>query len=93
MVDRDRTATGPDGASATRGTGRGRRPAGGVRWHHGGCGLWLELPRIPVGEGTATTAGLLTPAAVAGPPCSGCCPAAGPGTRHHREVDRAGLAG
>lgn len=92
-MDRDRTATGPDGASATRGTGCGRRPAGGDRRHHRGCGLRLELPRIPVGEGMATTAGLLTPAAVAGATLLGALPGGGPGTRQHREVDRAGLAG
>jgi hypothetical protein len=41
----------------------------------------------------ATTAGLLTPAAVAGATLLGALPGGGPGTRQHREVDRAGLAG
>ena len=53
----------------------------------------LELPRIPVGEGTATTAGLATPGANAGATLLGALLGGGPGTRYHRRVDRAGSAG
>jgi hypothetical protein len=51
----------------------------------------LELPRIPVGEGTATTAGLVTLAAVAGAALLGALLGGALGTRYHRRVDRAGF--
>jgi hypothetical protein len=51
----------------------------------------LELPRIPVGEGTATTAGLGTLAAVAGAALLGALLGGALGTRYHRRVDRAGF--
>ncbi|WP_100501939.1 hypothetical protein [Geodermatophilus chilensis] len=53
----------------------------------------LELPRIPVGEGTATTAGLVTLAAAAGATLVGALLGGALGTRYHRKVDRAGFAG
>ena len=53
----------------------------------------LELPRIPVGEGTATTAGLVTLAAAAGATLVGAVLGGALGTWYHRRVDRAGLAG
>jgi hypothetical protein len=53
----------------------------------------LELPRIPVGEGTATTAGVVTLAAVAGTTLLGALLGGGLGTRYHRRVDRAGFGG
>jgi hypothetical protein len=53
----------------------------------------LELPRIPVGEGTATTTGLVTLAAVAGASLLGALLGGALGTRYHRKVDRAGSAG
>ena len=52
----------------------------------------LQLPRIPVGEGTATTAGLVTVAAAAAAALTGALLGGGLGTRYHRRVDRAGLA-
>ena len=52
----------------------------------------LELPRIPVGEGTATTAGLVTLAAAAAASLLGALLGGGLGTRYHRKVDRAGFA-
>ncbi|MGY1681862.1 hypothetical protein [Geodermatophilus sp. SYSU D01176] len=52
----------------------------------------LQLPRIPVGEGTATTAGLVTLAAAAAASLAGAVLGGGLGTRYHRRVDRAGLA-
>ena len=53
----------------------------------------LELPRIPVGEGTATTAGLATLGAIALTTLLGALLGGGLGTRYHRRVDRAGFAG
>ena len=52
----------------------------------------LELPRIPVGEGTATTAGLATLGAAAGTTLLGAVIGGALGTRYHRRVDRAGFA-
>ncbi|SHN84136.1 hypothetical protein SAMN05660350_03559 [Geodermatophilus obscurus] len=52
----------------------------------------LELPRIPVEEGTATTAGLVTLAAAAAASLVGALLGGGLGTRYHRKVDRAGFA-
>jgi hypothetical protein len=52
----------------------------------------LQLPRIPVGEGTATTAGLVTLAAAAAAALGGALLGGGLGTRYHRRVDRAGFA-
>ena len=52
----------------------------------------LQLPRIPVEEGTATTAGLATLGAVALATLLGALLGGGLGTRYHREVDRAGFA-
>ena len=52
----------------------------------------LQLPRIPVGEGTATTAGLVTLAAAAAASLLGALLGGGLGTRYHRKVDRAGFA-
>jgi hypothetical protein len=52
----------------------------------------LELPRIPVGEGTATTAGLATLALAAAASLLGALIGGGLGTRYHRKVDRAGFA-
>ena len=51
----------------------------------------LQLPRIPVGEGTATTAGLVTLAAAAAASLVGALLGGGLGTRYHRRVDRAGF--
>jgi hypothetical protein len=51
----------------------------------------LQPPRIPVGEGTATTAGLVTLAAVAAASLAGALLGGGLGTRYHRKVDRAGF--
>jgi hypothetical protein len=52
----------------------------------------LQLPRIPVGEGSLTTGGLIALAAV----LLGTLPAAiaggKGGTHFHRKVDRVGLA-
>lgn len=53
----------------------------------------LELPRIPVGEGTATTAGLVTLAAAAGATLVGAVLGGALGIWYHRRVDRAGSAG
>jgi hypothetical protein len=53
----------------------------------------LELPRIPVGEGTATTGGLVTLAAAAAATLVGASLGGALGTRYHRKVDRAGFAG
>jgi hypothetical protein len=52
----------------------------------------LQLPRIPVEEGTATTAGLATLGAVALATLLGALLGGGLGTRYHRKVDRAGFA-
>jgi hypothetical protein len=51
----------------------------------------LQLPRIPVGEGTATTAGLVTLAAAAAASLVGALLGGGLGTCYHRRVDRAGF--
>ena len=53
----------------------------------------LELPRIPVGEGTATTGGLVTLAAATAATLVGALVGGALGTQYHRKVDRAGLAG
>ena len=53
----------------------------------------LELPRIPVGEGTATTEGLVTLASAAAATLVGALLGGALGTRYHRRIDRAGLAG
>jgi len=53
----------------------------------------LELPRIPVGEGTATTTGLVTLAAAAAASLVGALLGGALGTHYHRKVDRAGFAG
>ena len=53
----------------------------------------LELPRIPVGEGTATTTGLMTLAAAAAASLVGALLGGALGTHYHRKVDRAGFAG
>ncbi|SNS41100.1 hypothetical protein SAMN04488107_2443 [Geodermatophilus saharensis] len=50
----------------------------------------LNLPRIPVDEGTATTAGLVTLAAVVVATLVGALLGGKLGTRYHRRVDRAG---
>ena len=52
----------------------------------------LQLPRIPVAEGTATTAGLVTLAAAAGAALLGALLGGAVGTRYHWKVDRAGFA-
>jgi hypothetical protein len=51
----------------------------------------LELPRIPIGEGTATSAGLVTLAAAAAAALVGALLGGALGTRYHRKVDRAGF--
>ncbi len=51
----------------------------------------LNLPRIPVDEGTATTAGLVTLGAVLVGTLLGALLGGKLGTRYHRKVDRAGL--
>jgi hypothetical protein len=53
----------------------------------------LELPRIPVGEGTATTTGLVTLAAAAAASLVGALLGGALGTHYHRKVDRAGFSG
>jgi hypothetical protein len=53
----------------------------------------LQLPRIPIEEGTATTAGLATLGAIALTTLLGALLGGGLGTRYHRRVDRAGFAG
>jgi len=52
----------------------------------------LALPRIPVGEGTATTGGLVTLAASAAATLVGALLGGALGTLYHRKVDRAGIA-
>jgi len=52
----------------------------------------LELPRIPVGEGTATTGGLVTLAASAAATLVGALLGGALGTLYHRKVDRASIA-
>ncbi|HYO37927.1 MAG TPA: hypothetical protein VER97_17755 [Geodermatophilus sp.] len=51
----------------------------------------LDLPRIPVDEGTATTAGLVTLGAVLLGTLLGALLGGKLGTRYHRRVDRAGF--
>jgi uncharacterized membrane protein YfcA len=51
----------------------------------------LDLPRIPVDEGTATTAGLVTLAAIVVVTLVGAVLGGRLGTRYHRRVDRAGF--
>jgi hypothetical protein len=51
----------------------------------------LDLPRIPVDEGTATTAGLVTLGAVVVATLLGAVLGGRLGTRYHRRVDRAGF--
>ena len=51
----------------------------------------LDLPRIPVDEGTATTGGLITLAAVLLATLLGAMLGGKVGDRYHRKVDRAGF--
>ncbi|MGY1776324.1 hypothetical protein ACI8AV_10730 [Geodermatophilus sp. SYSU D00804] len=51
----------------------------------------LNLPRIPIDEGTATTAGIVTLAAVLVVTLAGALLGGKLGTRYHRRVDRAGF--
>ena len=51
----------------------------------------LNLPRIPVDEGTATTAGIITLAAVLLATLLGAVLGGKLGERYHRKVDRAGF--
>ena len=51
----------------------------------------LNLPRIPIDEGTATTAGLITLAAVLVVTLLGAILGGKLGERYHRKVDRAGF--
>jgi hypothetical protein len=51
----------------------------------------LDLPRIPVEEGTATTAGLVTLGAIVVATLLGAVLGGRLGTRYHRRVDRAGF--
>jgi hypothetical protein len=51
----------------------------------------LDLPRIPVDEGTATTAGLVTLGAIVVATLLGAVLGGRLGTRYHRRVDRAGF--
>ncbi|SDE68060.1 hypothetical protein SAMN05660485_01515 [Blastococcus fimeti] len=51
----------------------------------------LDLPRIPVDEGTATTGGLITLAAVLLATLLGALLGGKVGDRYHRKVDRAGF--
>jgi hypothetical protein len=53
----------------------------------------LDLPRIPVDEGTATTAGLVTLLAMAVVTLLGALLGGRLGTRYHRRIDRAGFGG
>ncbi|MEX5718265.1 hypothetical protein [Geodermatophilus maliterrae] len=50
----------------------------------------LNLPRIPIDEGTATTAGVITLAAILVATLIGAVLGGTLGTRYHRRVDRAG---
>ncbi len=52
----------------------------------------LNLPRIPIDEGTATTAGLITLAAILLVTLFGAVLGGKLGERYHRKVDRAGFA-
>jgi MFS family permease len=51
----------------------------------------LNLPRIPVDEGTATTAGIITLVAILVVTLLGAVLGGKLGDRYHRRVDRAGF--
>jgi hypothetical protein len=51
----------------------------------------LDLPRIPVDEGTATTAGIIALAAVLAATLAGAILGGIMGTRYHKKVDRVGF--
>ncbi len=51
----------------------------------------LNLPRIPIGEGTATTAGIIALVAVLIVTLAGAILGGKLGERYHRKIDRAGL--
>jgi hypothetical protein len=51
----------------------------------------LNLPRIPIDEGTATTAGMITLAAILLVTLLGALIGGKIGERYHRKVDRAGF--
>ena len=51
----------------------------------------LNLPRIPINEGTLTTAGVLTAVGLAAVSLVGAVLGGLAGMRFHRRVDRAGL--
>ncbi|MGY1815587.1 hypothetical protein [Blastococcus sp. SYSU D00820] len=51
----------------------------------------LDLPRIPIDEGTATTAGIVTLVAVLLVTLLGAVLGGKLGTRYHRRIDRAGI--
>jgi hypothetical protein len=53
----------------------------------------LDLPRIPIDEGTATTAGIVTLVAMAVVTLVGAMLGGALGTRYHRRIDRAGFPG
>ena len=52
----------------------------------------LNLPRIPIDEGTATTAGIITLVAMAVATLLAAVVGGRLGTRYHRRIDRAGFA-
>ncbi|MGY1810107.1 hypothetical protein ACI8AF_22290 [Blastococcus sp. SYSU D00669] len=51
----------------------------------------LNLPHIPIGEGTATTAGIIALVAVLLATLLGAVLGGRLGTRHHRKIDRVGI--
>ncbi|SFL10661.1 hypothetical protein [Geodermatophilus ruber] len=53
----------------------------------------LDLPRIPIDEGTATTAGILTLLGMAVVTLLGAVLGGVLGTRYHRKIDRVGFSG
>jgi hypothetical protein len=53
----------------------------------------LDLPRIPIDEGTATTAGIVTLLAMVVVTLVGAALGGRLGTRYHRRIDRAGFDG